>query len=298
MPQFHGIYAAMTTPFHADGGLDLYGLRRLVDRLIDSGVDGLTPNGSTGEFTSMTHDERKQVVAAVVEQAAGRVPVIPHTGSLTTAEAVELSQHAEDVGASGVLAIAPFYEPMALDEIRGYYKAISDAVSIPVGIYNLPSATSVNLDPSFVGELAREIENLSFIKDSTGDLGQLARLATDHGDVLTVFNGADTLLLAALGAGVPASIIGAPNLIPAQCAAVVEAYTDGRDEDARHELGEIYPVLQFLLSGGYYAALVKGGLELLGEPAGVPRLPILPLRGEMLDELKEIVAALPARAAA
>jgi 4-hydroxy-tetrahydrodipicolinate synthase len=296
---FAGVFAAMTTPFAADGSLDLDGLRQLVDRLIDNGVDGLTPNGSTGEFTSLTHEERKQVVEVVVEQAADRVPVIPHTGALTTAEAVELSCHANDVGASGVLAIAPFYEPIALDEIRGYYQAISDDVSIPVGIYNLPPATGVNLEPAFVAQLAREIENVSFIKDSTGDLTQLARLVHEHGDVVTVFNGADTLLLAAFGAGVPAAIIGAPNLIPAQTTAVYDAYADGRDDDARAQLREIYDVLQFLLSGGYYAALVKGGLELLGQSAGAPRLPILPLRGEMLEELETILAQLArAKAAA
>jgi 4-hydroxy-tetrahydrodipicolinate synthase len=286
---FGGVFAAMTTPFSADGSLDLDGLRALVDRLIDNGVDGLTPNGSTGEFTSLSHDERKRVVEIVVEQADGRVPVIPHTGALTTAEAVELSRHANDVGASGVLAIAPFYEPIALDEIEGYYRAISDAVDIPVGVYNLPPATGINLEPSFIAQLAREIEHVSFVKDSTGDLTQLGRLVHDHGDVVTVFNGADTLLLAALGAGAPAAIIGAPNLVPAETAAVYDAFVEGRDADARETLARIYPVLQFLLSGGYYAALVKGGLEILGDSAGAPRLPILPLRGEMLVELQEIL---------
>jgi 4-hydroxy-tetrahydrodipicolinate synthase len=286
---FNGVFTAMTTPFASDGSLDVDGLRQLVDRLIDNGADGLTPNGSTGEFTSLTHDERKQVVEIVVDQAAGRVPVIPHTGALTTSEAVELSRHAGDVGAAGVLAIAPFYEPVELDEVHGYYQAISDAVSVPVGVYNLPPATGVNLDPAFVAQMAREIENVSFIKDSTGDLTQLQRLANDYGDLLTVFNGADTLLLAALVSGVPGAIIGAPNLIPAQTSAVYDAFAESRYDDARAQLSEIRPILQFLLSGGYYAALVKGGLELLGESAGVPRLPILPLRGEMLEQLTHIL---------
>jgi 4-hydroxy-tetrahydrodipicolinate synthase len=296
---FRGVYAAMTTPFAPTGELDEPALRGLVDRLIDNGVDGLTPNGSTGEFTSLDIEERQRVVEVVVEQAAGRVPVIPHTGALTTAEAVTLSEHAAGAGASGVLAIAPFYEPIALDEVRGYYQAISDAVAVPVGVYNLPPATGLNLEPGFVGRLAREIENVSFVKDSTGDLTQLANLVRDHGDVLTVFNGADTLLLSAFAAGVPAAIIGAPNLIPAETAAVYDAYAEGREIDARVALDEIYPVLRFLLSGGYYAALVKGGLDLMGAPVGHPRLPILPLRGEMRAELGEILAARsPAPAAA
>ena len=289
---FSGVFVAMTTPFALDGTLDVEGLRALVDHLIDEGVDGLTPNGSTGEFTSLTHNERKRVVEVVVEQAAGRVPVIPHTGALTTAEAIELSSHAAEIGASGVLAIAPFYEPIALDETEGYYRAISDNVSVPVGIYNLPPATGVNLEPAFIARLCREIEHVSFVKDSTGDLGQLQRLAYDHGDEVTVFNGADTLLLAAFEAGIPATIIGAPNLVPAQAAAVFDLFTEGRGEEARNTQNRIYSLLQFLLSGGYYAALVKGGLDLLGRSAGQPRLPILPLRGEMLDELRGILASL------
>jgi 4-hydroxy-tetrahydrodipicolinate synthase len=288
---FRGVYAAMTTPFAPTGELDEPALRWLVDRLIDNGVHGLTPNGSTGEFTSMGVEERQRVVEVVIEQAAGRAPVIPHTGALTTAEAVSLSQHAAEAGASGVLAIAPFYEPIALDEVRGYYQAISDAVAVPVGVYNLPPATGLNLDPGFVGSLAREIEHVSFVKDSTGDLTQLANLVRDHRDVLTVFNGADTLLLSAFAAGVPAAIIGAPNLVPAETAAVYNAYAAGRETDARVALDEIYPLLRFLVSGGYYAALVKGGLDLMGAPVGHPRLPILPLRGEMRAELDTILAS-------
>jgi 4-hydroxy-tetrahydrodipicolinate synthase len=287
--RFSGVFDAMTTPFTATGEIDEPALRRLVDRLIENGVDGLTPNGSTGEFTTLTAQERIRVVEVVLDQASGRVPVIPHTGALTTAEAVALSQHAADAGAAGVLAIIPFYEPMALDEARGYYQALSDAVSIPVGVYNLPPATGMNLAPDFVGQLAREIENVSFVKDSTGDLTQLADLVRAHGDVLTVFNGADTLLLSAFEMGIPAAIIGAPNLLPAETAAIYDAYAEGRHAEAQETLNEIYPVLRFLLSGGYYPALVKGGLDLLGDSIGNPRLPILPLRGADRDAFSAIL---------
>ena len=294
--EFRGVFTAMVTPFGSDGGLDEEGLRQGVDRLIDAGVDGLTPNGSTGEFTSLSHAERKRVVEIVVAQTAGRVAVVPHTGALTTAEAVELSRHASDVGADGVLAIAPFYEPIELDEARGYYEAISDAVSVPVGVYNLPPATGVNLEPAWVAQLAADVEHVSFVKDSTGDYTQLGRLVTEHADVLTVFNGADTLLLHAFDLGVPAAIIGAPNVVPVETAAIYDAWAAGRMDDARTTLHDIYPVLQFLLAGGYYAALVKGALQLIDVPAGDPRLPILPLRGERREELRRILAKMPVRA--
>ena len=296
--ELQGVLSAMTTPFAPDGSLDEAGLRAVVDRHIDAGIDGLVPCGSTGEFTSLTHDERKRVVEIVVDQAAGRAAVVPQTGALTTAEAVELSRHASDTGADGVLVIAPFYEPLELDEIAGFYQAVSDAVEVPVGVYNLPPATGINLEPRWVAELADEIEHVEFVKDSTGDYTQVGRLVNDHGDQIKTFVGADTLLLPAFELGAAGVIIGAPNIVPVECAKVYEAFREGRLDDARDTYRGIYPVLQFLLAGGFYAALVKGGLELIGSPVGEPRLPVLPLRGERLEELRSILAAVVSEPAA
>jgi 4-hydroxy-tetrahydrodipicolinate synthase len=296
--ELRGVFSAMVTPTRVDGSVDEAELRNVVDRAIEQGVDGLVPCGSTGEFTSLTNAERRLVVETVIDQAAGRAAVVPHTGALTTVEAVGLSRHASDAGATGVLVIAPFYEPLELDEIRGFYEAVSDAVEVPVGVYNLPPATGINLEPAWVAQLASEVERVSFIKDSTGDFTQLGRLVADHGDQLTIFNGADPLLLHAFDLGVDGAIIGAPNLFGAECAAVYDLWAEGRHEEARATLQRIYPVLQFLVSGGYYAALVKGGLELLDLPAGAPRLPILPLRGERLEQLRGILATIGSQVAA
>jgi 4-hydroxy-tetrahydrodipicolinate synthase len=286
---FRGVYSAMATPFGNDGEIDEAPLRASVSRAVEAGVDGLAPCGSTGEFTAMSDEERMRVVEIVVAEAAGRIPVLVQTGALTTATAVKLSKHASDAGAAGVFAIIPFYEPLALDEIRGYYEAIAEAVEVPVGIYNLPAGSGVDLDPDWVGELAQQNERISFIKDSTGNFGQIARLARDHGETLTVFNGDDTLLLPALSAGAQGSLIGALNLVPAECAQVYDAYVDGRYDDAEATYRRILPVLKFLVSGAYYSALVKGGLELIGTSAGTPRLPVLPLRGEGLEEMRGIL---------
>jgi 4-hydroxy-tetrahydrodipicolinate synthase len=287
---FKGVFSALTTPFAADGSIDEIALRESVSFAIEKGVDGFAPCGSTGEFTSLTERERMLVTEVVIETAAGRVPVVPHTGALTTAEAVRISRHAAQSGAAGVLAIIPFYEPIELDDVRGYYEALCDAVSVPVGVYNLPQASGVNLDPDWVGELAAELEPLAFIKESTGDYTQLGRLVRDHGESLTVFNGADTLLLAAFELGAAAAIIGAPNIAPAECAAVFDAFSEGRHEDAVAAVDDIYELLQVLLSGAYYPALVKAGLEIVGRPAGEPRKPVLPIRGERREALARILA--------
>lgn len=287
--EFKGVFSAIVTPFDAAGEVDEAGLRTIVAGAIEAGVDGFAPTGSTGEFTSLTAPERKRVLEVILEEAGGRVPVVPQIGALTTAAAVDLARHAAATGADGVFAIAPFYEPLELGDLRGYYEAIAAAVEVPVGIYNLPQATGVNLEPDWVGALAREVEPVSFIKDSTGDFNQLGRLAKDHGEVLTVFNGADTMLLAALDLGAEASIIGAPNIVPGDCAAVYDAWSAGRHGEAAERLDRIYPLLQLLLAGAYYPAIVKTALELLGEPGGAPRLPVRTLAGAQREELREVL---------
>ena len=291
---FHGVYSAMATPFGADGAIDEAELRASVDRAVEAGVDGLAPCGSTGEFTAMSDEERRRVVEIVVEEAAGRIPVVVQTGALTTKDAVALSRHAAETGAAGVFAIVPFYEPLELDDVRGFYEALAEAVEVPVGIYNLPGGSGVDLDPDWVGALAREDERIAFIKDSTGNFAQISRLVVDHGDAITVFNGDDTLLLPALTAGAPASLLGTLNLLPAECAAVYDAYVEGRYEEAEAIYRRILPVSQFLVAGHYYSAGVKAGLDLLGHSAGEPRLPVLPLGGERREKLRGLLEAVGA----
>ena len=291
---FHGVYSAMATPFGADGAIDEVELRASVNRAIEAGVHGLAPCGSTGEFTALRLDERKRLVEVLIEEAAGRIPTIVHTGALTTEDAVELSRHAAETGAAGVFAVAPFYEPLELADIRGYYEAIAEAVDVPVGIYNLPVATGVDLDSDWVGTLAREDDRIAFIKDTTGSFDRVSRLVVDHGDAITVFNGDDTLLLPAFTAGAPACLLGTLNVLPAECAGVYDAYADGRYEDAEALYRRILPVSLFLTEGHYYSAGVKAGLDLIGHSAGDPRLPILPLGDERRANLRRLLDAVAA----
>ena len=130
--------------------------------------------GSTGEFTAMTLDERRMVVETVVDQAAGRVPVIAQTGAAGTAEAIRLSRHASPSGADVIMLVAPYYEPLSVEETVTYLRAVAASVDIPMMIYNLPVATGVNLSPDTVGALAREVENIRYIKNTTIDMAQSA----------------------------------------------------------------------------------------------------------------------------
>src|SRR5918999_265604 len=153
---FHGVLPALITPFTDDGdAIDPQALARIVDRLVGAGVGGLVPGGSTGEFTTLTNAERRQLVEGTVEAAGGRVPVVAGTGALSTRETVELSVHAEQAGAAAVMVVPPFYDALGWRELLAHYAAVAERIAIPIMYYNLPSATGVTLDAVQLAELRR-----------------------------------------------------------------------------------------------------------------------------------------------
>lgn len=291
MAEIRGLLSAVATPFTAGGAsIDEPRLRALVTSTIEGGVHGLVPCGSTGEFMNQTNAERRQVVEIILDEAGGRVPVLPHVGALTTPEAIGLAKHAEEHGAAGVMVVAPFYEPLDLDETLDYFRAVADAITVPVMIYNLPIATGVNLEPAVVAELARQVPNIKYVKDTSGDMGQATKLIHDYGDVIDTFVGQDNLYFAALVEGGAGSVNGAANFITPQLVAVYDAVQQSRIEDAKKVWNEIFPVMQFLVSGGYVSG-VKGAMDVLGLSLGDPRLPIHPLSEDRRTEFKRIAAA-------
>ncbi len=297
---FEGILPAMVTPLvEGSGAIDEPALARLTDRLIKAGCGGLIPCGSTGEFASLSVAERRRVTEVVVEAAAGRVPVAPHTGALSTQEAIELSRHAEGVGASGVMVIAPFYEPLPWHAVVEYYRAVAGAIRIPIIVYNLPVATGMRLTGEQIAELAA-IDGVDWIKDSSGDAALLTELIQLYGDRIGVMNGWDSMTLYGLLAGTPASVWGAANVIPELCVALFDAAARRRDLDAACEVwARMWPICNFLETSGSYVAAVKAGCELIGEPAGAPRAPILPLdhaAKAKLGKLLEQAGVVPKRA--
>jgi 4-hydroxy-tetrahydrodipicolinate synthase len=294
MTDLHGVLSALATPFTADGeSVDEPALRALVERTLAGGVHGLVPCGSTGEFAALAHDERRDVVDIVIDQAARRVPVIPQTGAMTTREAVALSRHAEQAGAAGVMVVAPYYEPLSPAEISTYYRDVAQAVSIDVMIYNLPAATGVNLTPAEIAKLATDVPNIRYVKDTSGDLSQAARLIHDYGEVVSTFVGWDTLYFASLIEGAPGSVIGAANVVPVKLVAIYDAVCIGDLTLAQATWAEIFPLMQFLVSGGYVSG-VKGALKLIDQPINDPRLPIEPLQGSRLAELQALLREIPA----
>ncbi|MHB1162738.1 MAG: dihydrodipicolinate synthase family protein [Chloroflexota bacterium] len=284
-----GILSALTTPFTSDGRkLDEAGLRELVDGTIEAGIHGLIPCGSTGEFPVLTREERMRVAEIVVDQGRGRVPVVPHTGSCSTTDAVMLSKHAESIGADAVMVVQPYYEPTSLEELFDYFKEVSDAIEIPMMVYNNPAGTGMNPPTGFWIRLAREIENVKYIKDSSGNLSQLSELLYGYGNEVTIFNGWDTIAFSVLTLGSKGAVWGAANVMPRQCAQLFDLIDAGQLNEARDLWARMWPVNQFLVTEGY-AASVKAGANLIGFHVGDPRPPYHPLSPEKVEELRKLL---------
>src|ERR687897_2283282 len=200
---FHGVLPALITPFTDDGGaIDTGALAAIVDRLIDAGATGLVPGGSTGEFTTLSHAERRELIDTTVGTAADRVPVVAGTGALSTRETVELSVHAEQAGAAAVMIVPPFYEALSWRELLAHYTAVADAIEIPIMYYNLPSASGVKLTAAQFREL--QGAGVACLKDTGGDAVAATELIQTDGP--TLLNGWDTTPFARLGGGVRAAV--------------------------------------------------------------------------------------------
>lgn len=288
--QLRGILNALATPFAADGSLDEPLLRAVVDRAVDGGVHGVVACGSTGEFSALTPDERRRVVEIVVDQAARRVPVVAQTGSTSTAEAIALSKHAQQAGADVIMPVAPYYEPLTVEETLTYLRAVAGSVDLPVMVYNLPVATGVDLDPDTIGALAREVENVQYVKNTTTNMAQSAALIHNHGDVVSTFVGWDSLILASLTEGAAGVMAGTANVVPNELVAVYDAVGAGDLEGARRAWTRVQPLIDAIMNENFIAA-VKSGMGAVGFPVGVPRPPVAELDAEAAARIAKLAAA-------
>jgi 4-hydroxy-tetrahydrodipicolinate synthase len=283
MPELHGVLPALITPFTADGeAIDTAALGAFVERLIGAGVGGLVPGGSTGEFTTLTHPERRQLIEATVEAAAGRVPVVAGTGALSTRETVELSVHAEQAGATAVMIIPPFYDPPSWRELQAHYAAVADAISLPIMYYNMPGVSGVTVSAEQLRELP-----IACLKDTGGNAAAAQELIQTGGP--TLLNGYDTHTFNALAAGVEAVVWGVASIIPEQAVELHRRLIDDIDLPAARELwARIWPLCHFL-EGISYTAGVKTAVRLVGDATGPVRGPLLELEDDAAGRLAALV---------
>jgi 4-hydroxy-tetrahydrodipicolinate synthase len=283
--RFSGTYTVMITPFAEDGSVSVPTLRRFVDWQIAEGIHGLIPLGSTGEFLSLHDDERTLVAQTVIEQAAGRVPVLIGTGAEDTRDVVRYSREAERLGADGVMIIPPFYCTPTDDEIFHHYKTISDAISIPIMLYNNPATSNVDLRPALVARLS-EIENCRYIKESTLDVTRVRDIIRLCGDAMTVFGG--ILGFESFVEGASGWVSVASNVAPEALSNLFHLTVDRSDIKAARELYLRYlPLIEFV-GGQAYVSGTKALLTEMGLPVGDARPPRLPLTIEKLAKAREL----------
>lgn len=286
-----GVLSALVTPFAEDGSVDEDQVRVIVDRSIDAGLDAVVAGGGTGEVASLDDDERVRLFEVVVDQAAGRAPVVANIGALTAAKAVRLGQSAERAGADVVMLITPYYEQLSEKETARFIRQVAGAVDLPIMLYNNPSVTGTNLDAQTLAAFGRDIDNVMYVKDSSKDWEQALRLIHHHGDDIGLIVGWDSFLFSALLEGATGIMAGAANVVPDEIAAVAKALRAGDVEGARTLWLRLFPVIDALLELPFVQA-VKAGLALRGVPVGSPREPLLDLHPDGVSRLQAALAGL------
>src|SRR6266481_4795399 len=271
--QFAGVTVALVTPFR-NGEVDFPELNRLVDWHVEQGTDCLSPVGTTGESPTLDHEEHERVIAAVVERAAGRLKVMPGTGSNSTREAVRLTRFAQRAGADAALMVGPYYNKPTQEGYYRHFAAVAEAADLPIVLYNIPGRTGSNILPETIARLA-ELPNIVGIKEATGSLDQASQIAALCN--LTILSGDDslTLPLMSIGGRGVVSVVG--NIVPRDLKALVTAFDAGRVKEAQEWHRRPFPLCRDMLGVATNPIPVKAAMKLLDRGTGELRLPLCPL---------------------
>ncbi|MFH1923491.1 MAG: 4-hydroxy-tetrahydrodipicolinate synthase [Planctomycetota bacterium] len=284
--QFAGLSVALVTPFR-DGQLDVEALKQQVEFQVAAGTICVCPVGTTGESPTLSHDEHERVIAEVVQAAAGRIKVMAGTGSNSTAEALRLTGSAAKSGADAALVVAPYYNKPTQEGFYQHYKALAEAVEIPICVYNIPGRTGKNIEPETIARMA-ELSNIAMVKEATGSMDQASQILamTD----LTVLSGDDslTLPLMAIGGRGVISVVG--NIVPGDMIALVRAFEAGNIEEAQRWHKKLFPLCRDMLGLATNPIPVKTAMRLLGRDTGELRMPMTPLSPDEEARLRGTLA--------
>ena len=285
--KFHGSMPALVTPFK-DGKFDEPSFRALVDWQISSGSHGLVPVGTTGESPTLSHAEHRRVIDVCLDEARGRLPVIAGAGSNNTVEAIELARHAEKAGADAVLVVTPYYNKPTQEGLYQHFKAINDAIGIPILIYNIPGRSVIDMSVETMKRLS-ELDKIVGLKDATGDLARPSRQRHALGHAFIQLSGEDMTALAYIAAGGHGCISVTANVAPVLCAELMEAALKGDFGAALTIQDRLIPLhhaifLEPGLAGAKYA------LSLLGRLNNETRLPILPVSDGVESAIRRAMA--------
>ncbi|MBV9750628.1 MAG: 4-hydroxy-tetrahydrodipicolinate synthase [Acetobacteraceae bacterium] len=272
---FKGSLVALITPMRADGTVDEAALARFVDWQVREGTHGVVPVGTTGESPTLSHDEHRRVVEITIKTAGGRVPVVAGTGSNSTDEAIALTRHAKEAGADAALVVTPYYNKPTQEGLYLHFKAIADAVDLPVIIYNIPSRSVVDMSVATMARLAKH-PNIVGVKDATANVARPLHTRRACGQEFCQLSGEDHTAVAFLAAGGAGCISVTGNVAPRLCSAMHEAWQDGRTADAMAIQDRLVPLHDAMFCETSPGP-VKFAASLLGHGTEHCRLPLAPL---------------------
>lgn len=289
MSKFRGAFVAIVTPF-IDGKLDEQGLKDLIEFQIAGGTKGIVPCGTTGEPATMSHAEHHRVVELTIKIVAGRVPVLAGTGSNSTSESIELTRAAKEAGADGALMITPYYNKPSQEGLFQHFKAVAEAVDIPIILYNVPSRTSVNMLPETVARCA-QIANIVGIKEATADLNQISQVIRLCPKDFIVMSGDDFTSMPTVMIGGAGVISVTSNVAPKDMAAMMDAALAGDIAKAQELHYKLFPLIQAMFIDTNPVP-AKTALAMMGKiKSGLPRLPLYKMNEANEEKLKKVLAA-------
>ena len=280
---FTGAMVALVTPFHG-GEVDFETLNELVDFQLDNGIDAIVPVGTTGESPTLSFDEHKQVIEAVVKRVGGATRVIAGAGSNSTAEAIELTTFAKKVGADATLQVCPYYNKPTQEGFYQHFKAIADEVDLPMVLYNIPSRCGAGLTPETVARLA-EIDNIVAIKEATGSLDQASEIAMRCD--MTILSGDDSLTLPLASVGGKGVISVVANIVPADVKAMTDIILEGDLGSARQWHRKLFALSKNMLTLATNPIPIKAAMAMLEMCSEELRLPMTPLEDSKKDSLRK-----------
>lgn len=292
MKKLEGVFPVLITPMHEDGEINWEGLRSNIDHFIEQGVAGIAVNGSTGEFVSLTKEERFKVTEIAVEQVAGQIPLIVGTAAETTKDAIMYTKQAEEAGADAALLINSYYAHPRDEEIYVQFKEVAESVDFPIMIYNNPFTSGVNIGTETILKVARDVENITHIKESSGDIGKVRDITRQGKGFLQTFCGADDLALESFLVGATGWISVAGNIAPKLVTNMFNCVQQGDLEKAWELYDKVLPLCNFLEGSGKYVQIVKRAMDLQGLAGGPSRKPRLPLTDEEEERLKGILESI------
>ncbi len=276
---FGGCFVAVVTPFKRNGSLDEAGLKKNLRFLLKNKVSGLVPCATTGEAPSLSDEEYERVIQITIGEARDKVKIVPGAGTNSTKKTIALVRKAKRLGVTGCLIVTPYYNKPTQEGLYRHFRAVAESVKIPIIIYNVPGRTGVNILPKTVLRLARDCRMIVGIKEASGNLDQITEIVRGCGMGFDVLSGDDSLTfpMLALGAKGVISVIG--NIMPAEMEMMVKHYRAGRTEKARSIHLKLFPLMKALFIETNPIP-VKKAMVLMGMPAGMPRLPLVPMSKE------------------